>query len=187
MNFPTAYSSITVHQFHKYKTAHDDIDRVIAITGAEYEEVRALQSKELPKIIELFEQLLNNEVATDVKRFDVANKTFGLIPNFNRLTFGEWEDLQAYTEDFYTNLPKIVSLLFRPVTERIGDKYLIEDYSPKRAELHRDLLTHHLTMDILNSAMLFFSSIETELSQCFLRHSESVMKTAIREVVAEMS
>lgn len=170
LNFPAAYSSITVDQFVKYKNSHDDVDKVIAITGADYEAVRQVTASELPKIIDLFEQLLGLEQQQFAPIIDIEIepgkfKIFGLVPNFDRISYGEYEDIQTYCDDFFKYAAHLLSILYRPITERIGDNYLIEPYSGARSEFFRPTLTKHITLDVFNAGMLFFSTIAKELSE----------------------
>ncbi len=65
--------------------------------------------------------------------------TFGFIPKLDDISLGEFIDLDNYIGD-WQEIHKAMAVLYRPITFRKGDLYLIEDYegSDKYAEVMKD-------------------------------------------------
>ncbi len=65
--------------------------------------------------------------------------TFGFIPKLDDITLGEFVDLDNYIGD-WQQIHKAMSVLYRPVTFRKGELYLIEDYegADKYSEIMKD-------------------------------------------------
>ena len=90
------------------------------------------------------------------------------------MTMGEFVDLESYMKSIDDNLHHILSILYRPIKFKEGDKYLIEDYEPsdKRAELFKK----NLKVKDFNGASVFFYSLEKELSINSLKYLITEMK-----------
>ena len=85
---------------------------------------------------------------------------FGFIPNLDKMTFGEWIDLDSYIND-WEQMHKAMAVLFRPVTLGLGKNYNIEKYegSSKYSEVMKDM-----PMDVVLGAMVFFYTLGSKLA-----------------------
>ena len=132
---------------------------------------------------------------TPTFKSSLFGKRLGLIPDFTAMSLGEDIDARTYTSTIwngsgtpnYSDLPKLMALLFRPVTFRIGDRYEIEPYNPDSVKhLH---IIDDMTMDRVEGALLFFSTIASEqintLPQFLLNKAEKEMMEA-RVMLAKM-
>jgi hypothetical protein len=63
---------------------------------------------------------------------------------------------------------KAMAVLYRPVKQKIKDKYLIEDY---KGDLYYDAMIH-TPMDAVVSSMLFFYNLGKELSIAMTKYLE---------------
>ena len=60
----------------------------------------------------------------------VGNKEYGFHPNLEDITLGEWADLETFIkEGIEDNMPEIMAILYRPITEKENDIYTIEAYN----------------------------------------------------------
>ncbi len=60
----------------------------------------------------------------------VGNKEYGFHPNLEDITLGEWADLETFIkEGIEDNMPEIMAILYRPITEKENDVYTIEAYN----------------------------------------------------------
>jgi len=96
-------------------------------------------SEVISHIIGLFKQdtpLQRDFTLTDPNGDSV---TFGFIPKLDDISLGEFIDLDNYIGD-WQQIHKAMAVLYRPITFRKGDLYLIEDYegSDKYAEVMKD-------------------------------------------------
>jgi len=84
---------------------------------------------------------------------------FGLIPNFDKMSYGEYIDLEKYLFDD-NELHRAMAVLYRPVKFKSKDKYLIHDYKGTEfmAEVMKDA-----PLDAALSARVFFYRLAKKL------------------------
>ena len=124
----------------------------------------------LAEMIKLFQQ--GDEMPL-VKHFVIGGTTFGFIPSLDNMSYGEYLDLSTYSKDLWTNAPTIMSILYRPITKRDGEKYEIESYSGTNEDMEL-LFKTALTMDIVWGAIGFFTLLSKDLLKGMMAYS---MKT----------
>jgi hypothetical protein len=96
-----------------------------------------------------------------VKTFTLNGIKYGFQPNLNKLTVGEWIDIDNYQKDSVTNAHKLMSILYRPITKQVKDNYEIEEYEgTKNAELMLEI-----DSSIFKGMMVFFWNLSKELIQ----------------------
>ena len=100
-----------------------------------------------------------------VKSFKLGDTEFGFIPKLEDMTFGEYIDLDNSIGDI-KNIHKAMAVLYRPIKQKIKDKYLIEEY--KGDNYHDAML--HTPMDAVVSSMLFFWNLGIELSKAMIAY-----------------
>ena len=86
-----------------------------------------------------------------VQSFRLGDTEFGFIPKLEDMTFGEYIDLDNSIGDVQ-NLHKAMAVLYRPIKQKIKDKYLIEEY---RGDNYHEAMKN-TPMDAVVSSMLFF-------------------------------
>ena len=88
------------------------------------------------------------------------------IPNLSTCTLGEWVDMDDTDKAIYARdgkskprfdlLPLLIAKMYRPLTEQMFGDYKIQAYDPdKKAHLQ---FVEEMSMDVVNSAQLFFST-----------------------------
>ena len=84
---------------------------------------------------------------------------FGMIPNLDKMSYGEFIDLEKY---LFSNkdLHKAMAVLYRPIKFKSKDKYLIHDYkgTSYMADVMKDT-----PLDVAISARVFFYRLATKL------------------------
>jgi len=94
-----------------------------------------------------------------LKGTDDVTVEFGLIPNFDKMSYGEFIDLEKYMFD-NENYHKAMAVLYRPIKFKSKDKYLIHDY--KGTEYMADVM-RDTPLDAALSARVFFYRLATKL------------------------
>lgn len=61
-----------------------------------------------------------------LQTFKIGDIEYGFIPNLNKMTAGEMIDLESYANG---HLHLFAGACYRPIKQKLGDKYLIEDYT----------------------------------------------------------
>ena len=90
---------------------------------------------------------------------DGVEVEFGLIPNLDKMSYGEWEDLENYIWDNKT-LHRAMAVLYRPLIWQIGGKYRIHEY--QGTDFYADLMKE-MPIDIALGAKVFFYRLATKL------------------------
>ena len=70
---------------------------------------------------------------------------------------GEWQNIQI-----------AMNVLYRPIKQKLGEKYIIEDYDPDK----KDRLIN-MPMDAVFSSIIFFYHLGIELSQTMMSYLEN--------------
>tara|TARA_R110000850_G_scaffold132771_1_gene253889 strand:+ start:60 stop:701 length:642 start_codon:yes stop_codon:yes gene_type:complete len=120
--------------------------RDVAIIMSKLGELQAEKNTELKKIIE------------------IEGQQYAFHPNLDDLTLGEYADIETMIKNgLEKNMPEIMAVLFRPITEKEKDVYAIEAYDGKiaiRAEKMKQM-----SAEQVQSALVFFWAFVINLSQ----------------------
>ena len=119
---------------------------------------------DIDKITELISKTLEQKPNL-VLSFKLGDTEFGFIPKLEDMTFGEYIDLDNSIGDVQ-NLHKAMAVLYRPIKQKIKDKYLIEEY---RGDNYHEAMKH-TPMDAVVSSMLFFWNLGIELSKAMIAY-----------------
>lgn len=172
---PQELSAIPLRQYQKYLKVMDDNKdaedmefinlKVLEIfCGVTMKEAYKLPLSEfsfiINHIVEIFNQntpLQKDFTLTDPKGDSV---TFGFIPKLDDITLGEFVDLDNYIGDWQM-IHKAMAVLYRPITFRKGELYLIEDYegTDKYSDIMKDA-----PVNVALGAVVFFYRLGSVLS-----------------------
>ena len=100
--------------------------------------------------------------------FKIGDIEFGFIPELEEISFGEYVDLDSHLQS-WDNFHKAMSVLYRPIKTRKGDKYDIKEYDPS---VDMQELMKFAPLDICIAASLFFWTLESDLLQATLNYLE---------------
>ena len=175
------YSTITVKQYVDFITNDgNEIGQVSAIMGQSKDYVRQLSPEDITKVIDAFKSVIESPVAEHQHKW----KGYGFVPDVNKISFGEWLDLESNCKDFPKNLNKILSILYRPIHSELGNKYKIEQYSAEH--LTNADQFNEMPLSIANGALVFFSNIENELLNRSLEFLDTTMTTEMMKAITMM-
>lgn len=171
ITIPKNNAAITLQQFVSYQSGRNEVERVMAATGQSRRVVEGFKMSTLTELINTFDNAIKVGVPMHQQTVVINGVRLGFIPDLNDLTLREHIDLDSYAQEIwkkdsndYTNLPKLMAILFRPVTDIFGKYYRIEPYDSERVKYYIDVV-NLLTMDKVNGALVFFSTIVKELGQ----------------------
>ena len=99
-----------------------------------------------------------------ITMFKLNEMEFGFIPKLDEVTFGEYVDLDSYLPNWET-MHKAMSVLFRPVTYKKKEKYLISDYEGSGKY---DL--RNMTLDVVFGSVVFFWNLKNELQKHIMNY-----------------
>ena len=178
LSIPQRLADIKLDQYQKYVQVINGIEEQTEEAG-EFVNMKALEifcglelkeSYKLP--MKSFEAVLE-QIATClqeptplVKRFwfrgnNGTEVEFGMIPDLNNISFGEYIDLDRYIGD-WKQMHKAMAILFRPITAKKGEFYEIEDYegSAKYAGYMQ-----YMPANVALGALVFFYRLGMKLSK----------------------
>ena len=174
INIPETLRDLKVGQWQKYIKIYEknkDADsteflekKLLEIfCGVSLKDVDRLELGVFDKTVKHISSLLNSN--TDlVQRFDLvgadgATVHFGMIPNLDKMSYGEFIDLEKYIFDD-KEFHRAMAVLYRPIKHYNKDKYLVHDYSGTEflAEVMRDT-----PLDVAFGARVFFYRLATKL------------------------
>lgn len=106
-----------------------------------------------------------------INTFWMGDVEYGFIPVLDDMTLGEYIDLDKNFSD-WQSMHKTMSILFRPITYKRGDRYQIEEYKgTDNADLYKQM-----PLDIVFGAYVFFYNLENELLQITLNYLKKEAK-----------
>ena len=181
VSIPADYSSVTVKQYFDYKQAKNDIERLVAVSNLNKEQAEQIPFQHLPVLITAFEETLLNESAKFFETITIKDKDFGFIPDLYAISMGEYADISTWASDVNANIVKIMGTLYRPIDKRVGKKYTIVPHSKQNRELVEEYV-EQMTLEQFNGAMLFFSTLLTELNNTSLDYLENEVKKLTKEM-----
>jgi len=168
---PTDLSEITLRQYKHFLKIQKTVDdekflsaKIIEIfCGVNLQEVMQIKFNDSEFIVdtltEMFEQKPNL-----VSKFKLNNKEYGFHPQLDDLTLGEYIDLDTFIGD-WENIEKAMAVLYRPIVNKLKDKYTIEDY---KVGIDADMLD--MPMDAVLSSIFFLWNLGIDLSQAMMNY-----------------
>lgn len=196
LSIPQRLADIKLEQYQKYIKVLDGIDKE-AEEAADFINLKALeifcglQLKESYKLpMKSFEAVLEaianclQEPTPLVKRFwfrgsNGTEVEFGMIPDLNNISFGEYIDLDRYISD-WAQMHKAMAILFRPITAKKGEFYEIEEY--EGSDKYAGYMLY-MPANIAIGALVFFYRLGMKLSKHTMDSSLSEMTPEQRQQV----
>jgi hypothetical protein len=201
VSIPQQLSSIKLEQYQRYLAIAKNVDE--EEKDNEFLNLKALEifcglslkdSYNLP--VSMFESVLVQvsrcfQEKTDlVQRFkmtgsDGVTLEFGFIPNLDKMTFGEYIDLESYISD-WDNMHKAMAVMYRPIVAGKKHLYEIEPYegSERWADVMKDA-----PVNVALGAMVFFYRLGTKLSRytmnSLLEEETQKGNTALKQALEE--
>lgn len=186
---PTEMNEITLGQYQRfiaYQKVTEDEGRVAQkmleiFCGLKTTEAIQVKYRDANAIIEILIDILNRKPSL-IRRFKMKGVEYGFIPNLDEMSLGEYVDLDTFIGDT-DNLHRAMAVLFRPVQNKYGSQYNIEDYTGEGAELMKDM-----PLDVAFGAMLFFYRLGMDLSEAMMNYlQEEEQSSLIQHLSSEGS
>ena len=175
INVPSTLNEIPLKHYQDFlnvqKNSSDEefvAQKMVEIfCGIRLIEVAKIKLTSLNELIAHFTTLFS-QVPKFQPTFKIGDIEFGFIPELEEISFGEYVDLDSHLQS-WDNFHKAMSVLYRPIKTRKGDKYDIKDYDPS---VDMQELMKFAPLDICIAASLFFWTLESDLLQATLNYLE---------------
>ena len=171
INIPESLNEVTLRQYQKWlKIAEGkEVDNFLQqkmveiFCNIELKQVLQIKAIDINNICENITKLFEQKPKF-INKFNHKETEFGFIPKLDDMSFGEYIDLDTYLGDWQL-MHKAMSVLFRPITYKKKEQYLIEDYqSSDKYDLQ------NITLDIVFGSLVFFWNLRTELQNHILNY-----------------
>ena len=133
-------------------------DLLKCILNINTKELGKIKDKDVDYLINHINKLFEQEHKY-IPTFNLNGVAYGFIPNLDDITYGENKDVTSYINE-WGNMHKAMAVLFRPLKQKQGHKYLIEEYegSHKYSEVMKEM-----PLSVVLGAMVFFYNLTNEL------------------------
>jgi len=133
-------------------------DLLKRILNINTKELGKIKDKDVDYLINHINKLFEQEHKY-IPTFNLNGVAYGFIPNLDEITYGENKDVTSYINE-WGNMHKAMAVLFRPLKQKQGHKYLIEEYegSHKYSEVMKEM-----PLSVVLGAMVFFYNLTNEL------------------------
>jgi len=171
INIPETLNEVTLKQYQKWLKIADgkELDSFLQQKMVEIfcniplKNVLQIKAIDINKICQELSKLFTKEPKF-IDRFTMNEKEFGFIPKLDDISFGEFVDLDTYLAD-WDMMNKAMGVLFRPITYKKKNQYLIEDYeSSDKYDMTET------TLDVVFGSLVFFYSLRNELQKTILSY-----------------
>ena len=177
LSIPKSLRGVKLHQWVKFMEIHEknkdnesseflDKKMIEILCGVTLKDLALIPIASFDTVLAHLYDVLNTEVdlvnTFKMKGSDGVEVEFGIIPNLDKMTYGEWEDLENYIFD-QKNLHRAMAVLYRPIHPSYEgrESYRISSYEGTAAysEILKDM-----PLDIAMGAKVFFWTLGKKLS-----------------------
>ena len=124
--------------------------------------VKELALRDVAIIMDKVSELQSKQDTVLKKVFEIDGVEYAMHPDLSEITLGEYADIETFIkEGIEKNMPELMAVLFRPITEKNGSAYTIAAYDGNitiRAEEMKKM-----SAEQVQSALVFFYRLGKEL------------------------
>lgn len=179
LSIPKSWSEVKICTFQELHAVESEteigvlINKLSILADCDTEDVRALPISEFNKIksdIEFMSKPLAKKINLKI---EVDGKKYGMIPDLNFLSAGEFLDAENWKDKSIENLHLYLTLLYRPIIWEDGEDYKIEPHKADGFTRRAELFRQNLTIEHVWGTLLFFSSLGLNCTKVILDYLES--------------
>jgi len=179
---PTDLSEITLRQYKHFLKIQKGVDdegflnaKIIEIfCKMQLDEVMRLKFNDTELIVNTLTQMFEQKPNL-VTSFKLDKVNYGFHPQLDDLTLGEYIDLDTFIGD-WENIEKAMAVLYRPVVNKLKDKYIIEDY-----KVGKDQEMLDMPMNAVLSSIFFLWNLGLDLSKAMMNYLDKEQTQALTE------
>ena len=180
LTIPDNWSDITIDTYQKYVKIQEGkgseknkiVKSLALLCGTSPFVVKKMAYKDLSDIMGIIKKMIDTEPDKEQFRkvFKFKDEEYGFCPNLSNISTGEYIDLESYCKKPIENLHTIMSILYRKITFKRNERYVIVDYNPDefKEELFKDC-----PMDIALGSLGFFLTLGENLARISLSYLQA--------------
>jgi hypothetical protein len=191
LTIPTSLDEIPLLHYQKYMEickGSDDAEflgqKMIQIfCGIELKEVIKISFNDMLQLVNHFNKLFS-EIPKIKPTFKINELELGLIPNFDKISWEEYIELETQFINF-DSFHKALAVLYRPVIEKKKGQYLIAPFN--NVDEYGEMMKY-TPLSVALSSHVFFLNLEKELLTAtinYLEKSLTKLTTTNMEILAK--
>ena len=171
---PSNLSEISLKQYQKFLKIQETNDdsyflqcKMIEIfCNLDAKSARLLKLTDADRIVEIINNMFEDKPSL-IRTFKIGGVEYGIIPDLDEMSLGEYIDLDNHIGD-WQNMQIAMNVLYRPISKKIGDKYLINEYTLDEKEKLEEI-----PMDVVLGAIFFLWNLGIDLSRTMVDYLEA--------------
>ena len=171
---PSNLSEISLKQYQKFLKIQETNDdsyflqcKMIEIfCNLDAKSARLLKLTDADRIVEIINNMFEDKPSL-IRTFKIGGVEYGIIPDLDEMSLGEYIDLDTYIGD-WQNMQIAMNVLYRPISKKIGDKYLINEYTLDAKEKLEEI-----PMDVVLGSIFFLYNLGIDLSKTMVNYLEA--------------
>ena len=137
-------------------------ETIAALSDIPRELINELPLKDVAIIMSKIADLQSKQETVLKKTFEIEGVEYGMHPNLDELTLGEYADLETFIKNgIENNMPEVMAVLFRPIKEKNGSAYTIAAYDGEIALRAEEM--KKMSAEQVQASLFFFSNFAREL------------------------
>ena len=173
VSVPSSLNEVKLKDYQELllKKNVDNDDLLKCILNINTKELGKIKDKDVTHLLKIITDLFEQKQKF-IPTFKLKGVLYGFIPKIDDITYGENKDVTSYIND-WGNMHKAMAVLFRPIKQKQGSKYLIEEYegSHKYSEMMKSM-----PLDIVLGSMVFFWNLTNALLNSIPNYLEKEIK-----------
>lgn len=174
IDVPDSLSDIKLRQYQKFvKETKDNEDtdfiqnKIIEIfCNVRASDVKKIKYTDIKKISNRINKLFEEKPAL-VRNFNLYGVNYYFIPNLDDISLGEYIDIDTYISE-WDNIHIAMNVLYRPLKQKLKEKYLIEDYNENNNTVLQDM-----PLDAVMSSIFFFYHLGNDLLKVIVNYLQN--------------
>jgi hypothetical protein len=171
---PSNLSEISLKQYQKFLKIQETNDdsyflqcKMIEIfCNLDAKSARLLKLTDADRIVEIINNMFEDKPSL-ITNFKIGGIEYGIIPDLDEMSLGEYIDLDNHIGD-WQNMQIAMNVLYRPISKKIGDKYLIKEYALDEKEKLEEI-----PMDVVLGSIFFLWNLGIDLSRTMVDYLEA--------------
>ena len=189
LTIPSNLSEISLKQYQKFLKLQESNEdgyflqcKMIEIfCNLDAKSVRLLKISDADRVVDIINNMFEAKPSL-IRTFKIGGVEYGIIPDLDEMSLGEYIDLDTYIGD-WQNMQIAMNVLYRPISKKIGDKYLINEYTLDAKEKLEEI-----PMDIVLGSIFFLYNLGIDLSKTMVDYLEAPqMDSLMREQIFQES
>ena len=138
-------------------------ETIAALSDIPKQLINELSMKDVAIIMSRIAELQQKQDSTLKRIIKINGVEYGFHPDLDSITLGEYADIETFIKNgIETNMPEMMAVLFRPITEKKNDIYTIAAYDGDIRMRTEEM--KQMSAEQVQAALFFFSSFAKELS-----------------------